>query len=76
LKQQLSPRTTAEFTDLKGKVFVFPLKGPIPFDDPDLRARVTMLVNLIAYMQAHLHDSGELLQVKIVIRHRGADSGE
>jgi hypothetical protein len=56
-------RATAEFIDLKGKVFTFPLRGPIPFDDASLKSRVAMLVNLIDYMQAHLQDSGELLQV-------------
>ena len=45
-------------------MFTFPLKGPIPFDDPALRRRVTMLVSLINYMQDHLHDSGELVQVR------------
>jgi hypothetical protein len=62
----LLARATAEFTDLKGKVFTFPLKGPIPFDDPALRSRVTMLFNIISYMQAHLHDSGELVQVWLI----------
>jgi len=57
-------RLTVEFFDQKGKCFTFPFRGPVKYNNQDLRARASVLESIINYMETNLNDAGAPLQGK------------
>jgi len=64
-------RSLVEFLDMKGKPFIFPLKGPIPCQSKDLKLRVGVLECVINYMENNLHDASSSLQGRTCVTTTG-----